>query len=92
MASIDKIFCSCEKRKAKFEGSFEYVIAELKKTAGAILHIGDNIAADYEAPRKLGLNALHLVHHNDGVAEITRNAGSISQFCGRNNSTFEILI
>jgi FMN phosphatase YigB (HAD superfamily) len=58
-ALIDRIFCSCDHGVTKVGGLFEPVLAAMNVAPGAILHVGDNQAADRVAPAALGLHAVH---------------------------------
>ncbi len=60
IALIDQIFCSSEFGMPKAGGLFAPVLAKLGLAAGKILHLGDNRVADHDAPRKLGIQAVHL--------------------------------
>lgn len=60
-ALIDQIFCSSEFGVAKPEGLFAHVVKALGAAPAAILHIGDNVVADFDAPRRQGIPARHLV-------------------------------
>ncbi|HTI31337.1 MAG TPA: hydrolase [Sphingomonas sp.] len=57
---IDNIFCSSEYGMPKAGGLFEPVLEQLGIAAGKILHLGDNRHADHDAPRKLGIQGVHL--------------------------------
>lgn len=72
MQMIEQIYCSCETGKSKSAGLFNHVLNQLKLSPHYLLHIGDNQIADFDAPRSLGLNALHLIHHSPVMAEIMR--------------------
>jgi len=72
MSVINIIFCSCEYGKSKRGGLFKDVIKKLNISANAILHIGDNLIADFVSPRQMKLHALHLIHHEDHIADILR--------------------
>lgn len=67
-ALIDALFCSCEYGVSKTEGLFEHVLRRLQVAPQRVLHIGDNAAADLEAPRALGIRAFQLVQ---GDAELS---------------------
>lgn len=57
---LDEIYVSSEKFQVKGNGSlFEYVKNEEKINPEKWLHIGDNEISDYEAPKKIGINAYH---------------------------------
>ncbi|MEG3144329.1 HAD family hydrolase [Sphingomonas sp. RT2P30] len=60
-ALIDRIFCSSEYGVSKGEGLLDKVVKKLGVPRDAILHIGDNRAADLLAGQKAGVRALHLM-------------------------------
>ncbi len=57
---IDRIFCSCEYGVGKAGGLFRFVLKELGILPQQMLHIGDNMVADMQAPRKLSIPSIHL--------------------------------
>lgn len=59
-ALIDHIFCSSEFGKSKGEGMLVAVVKRLGVDPQAILHIGDNRAADLLGGQAAGVQALHL--------------------------------
>ncbi len=59
-ALIDQIFCSSEFGKSKGEGMLAAVVKRLGVNPQAILHIGDNRAADLLGGQAAGVQALHL--------------------------------
>ncbi|MFM9977349.1 MAG: HAD family hydrolase [Sphingomonadaceae bacterium] len=59
-ALIDRIFCSSVYGISKGEGLIGRVVKELRVRPDAILHVGDNRAADLVAGQKAGVRALHL--------------------------------
>jgi FMN phosphatase YigB (HAD superfamily) len=67
-ALIDRIFCSSTFGMTKADGLFKPVLAKLRMPAGAVVHVGDNKKADYDAPAALGVNAVHF-RQFDAVAE-----------------------
>lgn len=60
-ALIDQIFCSSEFGVAKPEGLFAHVVKALGVPPATVLHIGDNVVADFQAPQRLGIPARHLM-------------------------------
>lgn len=72
LPKIDKIFCSCEHGRNKANGLLELVLHPLAVPADTVLHIGDNPVADYVPARKLNMNALHFVHHEEILSDIFR--------------------
>ena len=75
---ISTIFCSSEHGQSKVNGIFNTVLAKLQCNPQDILHVGDNPAADYSAPKSLQLHALHFVHHEENVAENLRMQSSMA--------------
>ncbi len=69
---IDRIFCSCEYGENKAGGLFKDVLAELQVDPGQIIHLGDNMIADFEAPRKIGINGVHFAQFDDEATERLR--------------------
>lgn len=59
-AMIDRIFCSCVHGKSKAGGLFTPVMEAMDLPASAFLHLGDNRIADFDAPQRLGIPAIHL--------------------------------
>lgn len=57
--SIDRIFTSSEYGLSKAEGLFAPVLKALGVAPQAILHLGDNMHADQEAPAALGIGTAH---------------------------------
>ncbi len=55
-SEIDKVYCSADERKAKFNTELFLTLAEQENVEyGHILHIGDNVSADVEIPRRFGI-------------------------------------
>ena len=58
---FDDIFMSCENLINKKSGKlYKYVLDTLECEPQECLMIGDNISSDYETPKELGINAIHL--------------------------------
>ena len=72
MEAITRIFCSCEYGASKSFGLFKKVLAKMNVAPTAVLHIGDNPAADLRAPRVLKIPSWHLKHHSDEVEQLLR--------------------
>lgn len=69
---IDEIFCSSEHGVSKAGGLFRPVLRKLGVRAARVLHLGDNRAADLEAPKRLGIQALHIVQFDDETRDRLR--------------------
>ncbi|MER9689925.1 HAD family hydrolase [Mesorhizobium sp. M0139] len=78
MQAISKIYCSVDYGTSKRHALFQIVIKECGVPASQLLHIGDNDVADAQAPRKLGVRALHFLQFDREVADFLRlqNAAS----------------
>ncbi|RWA78091.1 MAG: hypothetical protein EOQ31_35635 [Mesorhizobium sp.] len=72
MQAISKIYCSVDYGTSKSHALFQVVIKECGAPASQLLHIGDNDVADAQAPRKLGVRALHFVPFDREVADFLR--------------------
>ena len=69
---IDRIFCSCEYGMGKAGGLFKPVLADLGISPAKILHLGDNLEADFKAPRLLGIHGVHFEQFDDESSERLR--------------------
>ncbi|ESY64958.1 hypothetical protein X743_30325 [Mesorhizobium sp. LNHC252B00] len=72
MQSISKIYCSVDYGTSKSEGLFQVIIKECGVPVSQLLHIGDNDVADAQAPRKLGVRALHFLQFDPEVVGFLR--------------------
>ena len=58
---FDDIFVSCENLKNKKTGNlYNYVLDKLKAEPRECAMVGDNYSSDYETPKRLGIEAVHL--------------------------------
>ncbi|MER8461108.1 hypothetical protein NKH24_34785 [Mesorhizobium sp. M1300] len=72
MQAISKIYCSVDYETSKSHALFQIVTKECGVPASQLLHIGDNVVADVQAPRKLGVRALHFLPFDHEVADLLR--------------------
>jgi FMN phosphatase YigB (HAD superfamily) len=72
MQAISKIYCSFDYGTGKSDALFPIVIEDCGVEPSQILHIGDHEISDAEAPRKLGVNALHFLQFEPEVANFLR--------------------
>ncbi len=68
VAMIDRIFCSCAHGMSKAGGLFTPVLTAMALPSTEFLHLGDNRVADFDAPQRLGIPAIHL-RQFDAVTE-----------------------
>jgi len=71
--AIDRIFPSSEYGLSKGEGLFGPVLEALGVAPSQILHVGDNVYADQEAPAALGINSAHFVQFDERTEERLRH-------------------
>lgn len=76
MEAISDIYCSCELGKSKSAGLFKEILLKLNKPVTEILHIGDNEKADFIAPQKLKIHALHFRQHPEPIHDLIRLQGT----------------
>lgn len=69
---IDRIFVSCEHGVGKSDGLFRHVLQALGQDPSAILHVGDNLQADHDAPASLGINCAHFRQFDPTTAQRIR--------------------
>lgn len=65
---IDRIFCSADYGVPKANGLFDPVLALLDVPPQAVLHVGDNVVADHDAPISFGMHGVHF-RQFDAAAE-----------------------
>jgi FMN phosphatase YigB (HAD superfamily) len=70
--AIHKVYCSSMHRKSKTNGLFEHVLSASGVWPFEILHIGDNLSADFIAPRSQQMKALHLIQVDECITDIFR--------------------
>lgn len=78
LRKIDAIYTSSSRRKNKTSGLFELVLKEQKINVTNIIHVGDNLNADFKSPSALGISAFHLKNFTSEIEEILdarRNIG-----------------
>ena len=70
--AIDEVFVSSAMGKPKAGGMFKPVLDRLGARGRDVLHVGDNQNADYYAAKALGIDAVHLGHHEPEIEEVLR--------------------
>lgn len=70
LSLIDRIYCSCDYVYTKSTGLFKKVLEAQNISPESVLHIGDNLIADYTSPLALKINALHFIQFNDAIKNI----------------------
>lgn len=77
-SAIANVFVSSQFGKPKASGMFKPVLDALAVRSRDVLHVGDNPNADYYAPKAMGVNAVHLLHHGSEIEEIFRMQTSMA--------------
>lgn len=81
MNGIQQIFCSVDYGVGKSDGLFQHVARQVGELTKHILHIGDHQIADFEAPKKMGIKALHFVQFDqqtNAFLQMQQTAASVS--------------
>lgn len=71
-AAIDTVYCSSEFGIGKAGGLFGRLLPMLQVDPARLLHLGDNKAADFDAPRKIGAHGVHLRQFSENAAKRLR--------------------
>ncbi len=80
----DRLYISSEHRRTKQHGSlFSYILDDLSIKPEDMMHIGDNILADYRTPRSLGIQAIHI---ESPISDYLRTHFDEKRFYKRNRS------
>lgn len=77
-AMIDRIFCSCEYGIGKAGGLFKFVLKDLGIQPQQMVHLGDNLIADMQAPRKLGIPSMHIAQFDTPAQQRLRMEAAAS--------------
>ncbi|MGN6377147.1 MAG: HAD family hydrolase [Sphingomonas sp.] len=75
---IGRIFCSSTYGYSKGEGLYQHVLKDLRVAPQAILHIGDNHAADVGGVSPFGVNTLHLKQFSETTEQRLRLESAVS--------------
>ncbi|MFO0650569.1 MAG: HAD family hydrolase [Polyangiales bacterium] len=70
--AIDRVFTSSAHGLSKTQGLHLKALERMRQPPRAVLHVGDNEAADLSAASRAGLNAVHFVHHDPWLEEMNR--------------------
>lgn len=62
--TIGRIVCSSRYRRSKVQGLLELAYPPGPSERARILHVGDNLEADFQAARRAGMQAVHLVQES----------------------------
>jgi FMN phosphatase YigB (HAD superfamily) len=80
LQKISKVFSSCEYSKSKSSGLFKDVFEKMNEQPQSILHLGDNLQADFIAAQIYGMHAAHFIHHDQNVDTLLRMQGLSGAF------------
>lgn len=91
---VVEIFVSGDIGKSKHNGNlFGHVADCLGLEPGRIVHIGDNVEADFKSALKAGCSAWHYVSNSDKLFRDTRyNQGAISRLVGSDGNLLASLV
>ncbi len=88
---IDRVFASSEVGISKSQGLLAKALKAVRCNPQKVLHIGDNVKADYEASRALGVPALHLVQFSDIAKQRLRFERASEQIAGERSDGIRAL-
>lgn len=78
MDAIGRVYVSSAYGHSKSDGLFDYVLEDLKTKPNRILHVGDNLHADYAAARRAGIAGIQLRTEQPIVQEQLRMWSSVA--------------
>ena len=83
LETIDHIYTSCDNGSGKTGTLFVHIMQKLGLKPAEILHMGDNAMADFHAPQKLGINALHFQQFTHALETRLRMEASAAKMVDR---------
>ena len=75
---IDAVYCSSMYRQSKTGGIFRKLVGLLKVAPDQVLHLGDNLTADFISPRRAGVRSVHFIQQRDGVADVLKSRSQVA--------------
>ncbi|WP_426104648.1 HAD family hydrolase [Massilia sp. TSP1-1-2] len=75
---IDAVYCSNVYKLSKTDGIWRRLLPLLKVKPEQILHLGDNMEADYHSPQRFGIRATHFIQQRDSAAEVLRARAQVA--------------
>jgi len=76
--AISHIFTSIDYGVSKSDGLFKQVADKMEELPQHILHVGDHHIADYQAPKKLGIQACHFAQFDTKTNEFLKLQHAVS--------------
>lgn len=75
---IDAFYCSNAHQLSKAEGIWSRLLPLLHARPEQILHLGDNIEADFHSPRRFGIRATHFIQQSDDVRKMLNGRAQVA--------------
>ncbi len=75
---IDAVFCSNAYGLSKADGIWRKVLPLLKVKPEHILHLGDNLNADFTSPQRFGIRATHFIQQHEPVLQILKGRAQVA--------------
>ncbi|MBV8651094.1 MAG: hypothetical protein JO255_06470, partial [Alphaproteobacteria bacterium] len=75
----DFVLPSCDHGRGKASGLFQVYLEQQRLLPGQALHIGDNPGADVEAPRRLGMQAIHYPQAPDTLRSLFQREAALGR-------------
>jgi len=73
--TVERVFASSQYGVGKGSGMYPVVLGSLGVQPGAVLHVGDNAAADIDAARAAGIRAVHFDKFPGDLREVLEGEG-----------------
>lgn len=80
LALADHVFVSADHGCGKGYGLFDIVLRRLGARPDQVLHVGDNRAADFEAPLAKGMHAAHFLQFDEAAEQRLRMEAAAAAF------------
>ncbi|MEJ7808742.1 MAG: HAD family hydrolase, partial [Telluria sp.] len=75
---IDAVYCSNAHGVSKAEGIWRHLLPQLKVKPEQVLHLGDNIEADFHSPQRFGMRATHFIQQHDAARKILTGRAQVA--------------
>ena len=75
---IDAVYCSNVHHVSKAEGIWRKVLPQLLVKPDQVLHLGDNIDADFHSPRRFGMRATHFIQQHEETRKILAGRAQVA--------------
>ena len=75
---IDAVYCSNQYKLSKAEGIWRKLLPRLGVKPEQVLHLGDNLEADFHSPRRFGIQATHFIQQHEAARKILSSRAQVA--------------